>query len=421
MGDALKAYLAKNYMAAPSSKSASAASRTGAGGSQRKAGSKKSSKDAFTPSHRRTAGTSSSSSSRLPSYSTTVIIDEEPDWGSSAIDSQPQKRPRFANAFSSSGRTGKDNDDDDDDDGDDGPMVAEVDDLRARFKAPSAGGWVTLQEGNQAEPSNQRTTTSPSPPPGPRQANSDNNDNDRPAARSRSRASPSPSPPPPSVAQGVSQAPLSNTTKRMADGTTAGLQTGDAIGRHYEEKDRQRKARLAEMSDKDLGRNAPTVYRDKLGKKVDPALQKAEMIAERRRKDAEDEARMQWGKGLVQKEEDEKLAKRIAQERDAPLAVYVDDQELNDEQKARDRWGDPMAFMTRADTGSGSKSSKHSRRRRREVYKGPTPAPNRYGIPPGYRWDGVNRSNGFEATYFQQKHSRSIMSEAAYKWSTEDM
>ena len=54
-------------------------------------------------------------------------------------------------------------------------------------------------------------------------------------------------------------------------------------------------------------------------------------------------------------------------------------------------------------------------------YKGPPPAPNRYNIKPGYRWDGVDRSNGFEKKYFESLTNRKAFENEAYKWSVEDM
>jgi pre-mRNA-splicing factor CWC26 len=55
------------------------------------------------------------------------------------------------------------------------------------------------------------------------------------------------------------------------------------------------------------------------------------------------------------------------------------------------------------------------------TYKGPQPKPNRYGIRPGYRWDGIDRGNGFEDKVLETLHSKGRKKEDAYKWSAADM
>lgn len=100
------------------------------------------------------------------------------------------------------------------------------------------------------------------------------------------------------------------------------------------------------------------------------------------------------------------------------LARYADDVEMNDELKERERWNDPAAgFLeetTKKKVGKKSVSGK-------PLYAGSVVAPpNRFGIRPGYRWDGVDRGNGFEAKYFAAMNRRRNLKELDYAWQMDE-
>jgi len=155
-----------------------------------------------------------------------------------------------------------------------------------------------------------------------------------------------------------------------------------------------------------------TIYRDASGRKIDMKAAKAEASRKKREMEEKEARKMEWGRGLAQKEEQEKTKTMMEKERGKGFARHADDDDLNEEQKAKEVWNDPAAaFLTK-------KSSKGPRK---PQYTGPPPPPNRFGIKPGYRWDGVDRSNGFEKKMFQKLNEKKRHGAASYSWSVDDM
>ncbi|XP_036049945.1 BUD13 homolog [Onychomys torridus] len=161
---------------------------------------------------------------------------------------------------------------------------------------------------------------------------------------------------------------------------------------------------------------AETVFRDKSGRKRDLKLERLERRRKAEKNSARDELYAQWGKGLAQSRQQQQNVEDAMKEMQKPLARYIDDEDLDRMLREQEREGDPMANFIKKNK---AKENKHQKVRPR--YSGPAPPPNRFNIWPGYRWDGVDRSNGFEQKRFARLASKKAVEELAYKWSVEDM
>ncbi|CDI75490.1 GJ23850, related [Eimeria praecox] len=132
---------------------------------------------------------------------------------------------------------------------------------------------------------------------------------------------------------------------------------------------------------------------------------------------------LEWGAGLKQKEdkkarqrEEEKIAKQ-------PFARYDIDEEADAELRARERWDDPL---NRAPSFKKSlQEQQNGKAEGANKIERPTcphdAPPNRFGIKPGYRWDGVVRGNGFEEERLKAINRRKWEAEQAHMNNTADM
>jgi len=197
--------------------------------------------------------------------------------------------------------------------------------------------------------------------------------------------------------------------RRMLDGGKAGLLTDEDVA-HEEEA--YRAAQEAKFKNRDLGelgKGAQTVYRDSKGRRLDT------LVAAMKQQQGElfdtEEANMEWGVGRVDVKKREEEERRKREQADAPYqGKSLQDAELNANWRQEDRWGDPMAKFR----------AKNDKKEKKKEYQGWWP-PNRFNLAPGYRWDGVDRSNGFEKNYFLHQNSKKALQDVAYRFLSEDM
>lgn len=183
----------------------------------------------------------------------------------------------------------------------------------------------------------------------------------------------------------------------MASGAKAGLQTGAQVAEQIRAKEQREREMLQRWSAEGMGKDAETVYRDTGGARVDMGARLTERKRKRDEERAEAERRKkEMNMGLVQKLDMEEKKRKLDKAASSSLSTYADDSELNAQQRTRELEDDPMLSF------KPGKSKKYVSRTGRKLYRGAYPE-NRFNIAPGYRWDGVDRSNGFERAYFRKQ------------------
>ncbi|OAQ62244.1 cell cycle control protein (Cwf26) [Pochonia chlamydosporia 170] len=202
---------------------------------------------------------------------------------------------------------------------------------------------------------------------------------------------------------------------RMSDGTHAGLQTAAAVSAQL--KQRQREERDEFEQHKRSAKEEETVYRDATGRRIDISMKRAE--ARRAELLAENKAKLakQALKGAVQLDDLQRQREKLEDAKFLRFSRTADDEEMNKELKGQKRWNDPMLQFI-GDKNDKAKSQ-IATTSGRPMYAGAVP-PNRYGVKPGYRWDGVDRGIGFEAERFKAINRRDRIKGLNYSWQMDE-
>ncbi|KOC67324.1 BUD13 like protein [Habropoda laboriosa] len=203
--------------------------------------------------------------------------------------------------------------------------------------------------------------------------------------------------------------------KKTLDGKTAGLQNAKALREETEAYKKREAEHFSKLSKDVTGVGQATIVRNtKTGKRRNLEQEAAEDREKQKRQAEMDEKYAKWGRGLKQVEDREERLKDDLYEMSKPLARYADDVDLDKRLREQDREGDPMLEYIK------QKQIKQMVYLDKPAYEGSF-MPNRFGVKPGHRWDGVDRSNGYEKRWFEAQNVKVARQEEAYKWSTSDM
>uniref|UniRef100_A0A060TAE0 Pre-mRNA-splicing factor CWC26 n=1 Tax=Blastobotrys adeninivorans TaxID=409370 RepID=A0A060TAE0_BLAAD len=207
---------------------------------------------------------------------------------------------------------------------------------------------------------------------------------------------------------------------RMSSGARAGLQTAEQVARDVELKHQQ------EMQEMQLANQSAdqsvheTVYRDASGRRIDlhSHLEDQRRQQEQEKKEKEEKQR-KLNLGLVQQEQALQEKKRLREMKETSVSRYADDEELNDHLRQQDRLNDPGNIFIKKKRKVDSTQA-NTAPVGLQVYKGAY-EPNRFNIPPGAKWDGVDRSNGFESKWFRKQNELREKKTLSYTMATDDI
>jgi pre-mRNA-splicing factor CWC26 len=178
----------------------------------------------------------------------------------------------------------------------------------------------------------------------------------------------------------------------MSSGTTAGLKSAEEFARELA----LAKAKL--MPQHVSSATQQTVYRDKSGKRIevdDSLLAREQNKAERAAQDAA--IRYEMNLGAADKLRVKQQQARFEEARH--LSMNELDPTWDRERREEVHEDDPMVrFLSARPEQALTATGKPK-------YQGPPPAPNRFGVRPGFRWDGVNRGNGWEAKVLRTRNA----------------
>lgn len=202
---------------------------------------------------------------------------------------------------------------------------------------------------------------------------------------------------------------------RMESGARGGLQTAEQTAAMVKAQERQRKAEAARYQDPAAAdtTSQETIYRDASGRIINVAMKRAEARrAEEEKKEKEERAREAL-MGDVQRQQRVERKQELQDVRAMPVARTIEDESLNDELRQRSRWNDPAAGFLTQKAGPGASVTG------KPLYMGAY-QPNRYGIRPGHRWDGVDRANGFEKEWFTSRNRKERNAALDYQWQMDE-
>jgi len=199
-----------------------------------------------------------------------------------------------------------------------------------------------------------------------------------------------------------------NKMKKTLDGKRAGLQKAADLKTELEEIRNKEKKMFDKMDTQVSGRFAETKVRGRL------AEAEAKKKAEQEKKEVPEEIKKKfetWNRGVAQVKGSIHKLNDDLYEMSKSLTRTKDDVDRDAMLKEQEREEDPMAAYMRKKKEKKEKGSVLKFPR----YTGPQPPTNRFGIWPGYRWDGVVRSNGFEVKLLTKDVKKNVEEIEAYK------